>query len=348
MNDTLSLKRQALAWGTLLRIGPTARGVLPFLLGTTIAWSQGYPLNWAVLLLSSLGVVLIMLVTFLVNEYYDYGADLINRQFHSLSGGSRVLPMGLVSPRQALWAAYVVAVLAAILGLVLYFVYHTGLLTLPLGLIALLVGYFYTAKPVRLSYHGLGEIAIWFACGWLATIMGYYLQTGRLDDVAILASFPGAFSVFLVILINEVPDMVSDEAAGKRNLAVRLGVQRTALLYIALLLVTYAFMIAIIFFGVPVITAYFSLVLLPLIAWNIFTLMKRSRLGDPRALESVSLRTMLFDHLVTFIYIAAFIVVGLTKAAPSHSDLVLIALLCVFVLTLEGVSVACSKAIRGK
>jgi len=348
MSENVSLKRQALAWSTLLRIGPTARGVLPFLLGATIAWSQGYPINWAVLLLSTLGVVLVMLVTFLINEYYDYGADIINRQFHSLSGGSRVLPMGLVPRREALWAAYALVAAVAALGLVLYFVYNTGLLTLPLGFFALLIGYFYTAKPVQLSYRGLGELAIWFSCGWLATIMGYYLQTGRLDDVAILASFPGAFSVFLVILINEFPDMHSDAIAGKKNLLVRLGKERSMYLYIGTLVFTYLFMIAIVFFDVPMITAALSVVLLPFMVWNIVSLRKKGTLENTGAMEAVSLRTMLLDHLITFIYIVAFIVAGLGLAAVQRSDLVIIVILCVLVLGLEGLSVACSKSIRGK
>jgi len=348
MSQNVSLKQQALAWSTLLRIGPTARGVLPFLLGAIIAWSQGYPINWAVLLLSTLGVILVMLVTFLINEYYDYGADIINRQFHSLSGGSRVLPMGLVPRREALWAAYALIVLVAILGLVLYFVYNTGLLTLPLGFLALLIGYFYTAKPVQLSYRGLGEVAIWFSCGWLATIMGYYLQTGRLDNVAILASLPGAFSVFLVILINELPDMESDAIAGKKNLVVRMGKEKAIYLYIAMLVFTYLFMIAIAFFGVPMITAPLSVILLPFVVWNVMSLIRKGSLGNTKAMEGVSLRTMVLDHLITFIYIAAFIAAGLSLAGAQRSDLIIIAILCVFVLGLEGLSVACSKSIRGK
>ncbi len=346
MNQNIPLTKQALSWVTLLRIGPTARGVLPFLLGAIIAWSQGYPLSWAVLLLSTVAIFCIMLMTFLINEYYDYEADVINKDFHSLSGGSRVLPLGLVPRRQVIVAAYALIPIVAIIGLVLYFYYETGPLTIPFGVLALFIGYFYTAKPIQLSYRGLGEIAIWLSCGWLATIIGYYLQTGHLDMVATLASIPGATSVFLVILINEIPDIASDSVVGKRNLAVRLGREKTALLYIALLLLCYAFMIAIIFFGIPKLTALLSLILLPLIIWNILSLRKKGSLDDAKALEGISLRTMLLDHLVTFIYIAAFIVAGLGSVEARYSDLVIIGILCFFILALEGLSVVCSNIIR--
>ncbi len=214
--QALPSKRYLLSWLTLFRLGATARGVLPFILGAVIAWSQGYAINWEVLALSSVAVISIMLMTFLVNEYYDYETDILNKEFHRLSGGSRVLPMGLIPRRHSIIAAYIYLVIAVVIGLILHFYYRTGPLTIPLGVVAIFTGYFYTAKPFRWSYRGLGEIAIWFACGWLANTTGYYLQTGHLDNIVTLISLPGATSVFLVILMNEIPDIKSDKLAGKK------------------------------------------------------------------------------------------------------------------------------------
>ena len=123
MEQVLPSKRGLLSWLTLFRLGATARGVLPFLLGAIIAWSQGNPINWVILVLSSLAVICIMLMTFLVNEYYDYEADIANKDFHRLSGGSRVLPLGLIPRRHALIAAHGYLALSTVIGLVLYFYY---------------------------------------------------------------------------------------------------------------------------------------------------------------------------------------------------------------------------------
>jgi 1,4-dihydroxy-2-naphthoate octaprenyltransferase len=285
-----------------------ARGVLPFVLGATIAWSQGNPINWAVLGLSVLGVVFIMLMTFMVNDYYDYDADVINKTFHRFSGGSRVLPSEVIPKQHALIGGWILLLLAVPIGLVLQLYYHTGPWTIPLGALAAFIGYFYTAKPFQWSYHGLGEIAIWFSCGWLATITGYYLQVGHFDTVTTLVSIPGATSIFLVILINELPDIPSDKLAGKRNLAVMLGMERSLILYSILLIVCYINIVVIIPFGAPMLSGLLSLILLPLIFWNILTL--RRRLMDKNALEGLSLRTMIIDHLITFIYLIAFVVQG--------------------------------------
>ena len=344
MGQVLSTKRYLLSWLTLFRLGATARGVLPFLLGAVIAWSQGNPINLAVLALSSLAVIFIMLMTFLINEYYDYEADLINREFHRLSGGSRVLPMGLIPRQQSLIAAYVCLSIATIIGLLLYFYYKTGPFTIPLGAVGIFIGYFYTAKPLRLAYRGVGEVMIWFSCGWLATFTGYYLQTGHFDTVTTLAALPGATSVFLLILINEIPDINSDQLVGKRNLAVRLGKEKAAILYSIVLILCYVNIVAIIFFGVPTITAFLSIILIPLIIWNIRTIRKQG-LGNPEILEGLSLRTMLIDHLITIIYTIGFIIAGLSLIAIRIDYLIILAVAYVLVFGLEVLGLFSSKMV---
>ena len=344
VKQVLPAKRCLLSWLTLFRLGATARGVLPFLLGAVIAWSQGNAISWVVLVLSSVAVIFVMLMTFLLNEYYDYETDIQNKEFHKLSGGSRVLPMGLIPRRQAFIAAHVCLFLAAIIGLLLYFCYQTGPFTIPLGVLAIFIGYFYTAKPIQLSYRGWGEIAIWFSCGWLATIMGYYLQTGHFDTVATLASFPGATSVFLVILINEIPDINSDRMANKNNLVVRMGKEKAGILYAVLLILCYLNIIAIVFFGVPPISALLSIILIPLIVWNIMTIRKK-RLDRREVQEGLSLRTMLFDHLITIIYAVAFIVAGLSLITVRLDYLVILAVAFIIVFGLEGLGIACSRVV---
>ena len=329
-----------IAWLNLMRIGAAARGLLPFLLGTVIAWSQGYAISLPVFFLSSVAVLSIMIATFLVNEYFDYGTDSANRSFHKLSGGSRVLVSGLIPRWQSLVGAYFLFALAAVCGLVLYFSLNTGPLTIPFGAAAMLIGYFYTAAPVKLSYRGLGEVAIWFSCGWLATIVGYYLQTGEINSTVSLVSLPGAFSVFLLILVNELPDMESDAGSGKRNLAVILGQGNALRIYFVVTVLCCLIIPAFVFLRAPWISGLLSLALWP-IAWlNLRTVRKKPR--DRQSLEKLSVRTMLFDHAVTFVYSVAFVITGI-DAGRAGSALAVILLCCLFVFALEGMSLLISS-----
>lgn len=344
MAQVIPTRRGLLAWLTLFRLGATARGVLPFLLGAVIAWSQGSPISWVILVLSSVAVICIMLMTFLVNEYYDYETDLANKEFHMLSGGSRVLPLGLIPRHHSIIAAHIFLAIAVGIGLLLYFYFKTGPLTILLGAVALFIGYYYTARPFKWSYRGLGEIGIWFTCGWLATITGYYLQTGHLDTVATLASLPGATSVFLVILINEIPDIKSDSLYGKNNLAVRLGREKAGILYSVLLVLCFVNIIVIVFFGVPLISAYLSVILIPFVVWNIRTI-KRKGLTGRGVQESLSMSTMVFDHLITIIYAVSFTVAGLGMTEIRIDYLIWLAAAFIIVFGMEGLGVVCSKMV---
>ena len=338
MNGTV--KQSIISWLNLIRLGAAARGLLPFFLGTIVAWSTGFVINIPVFFFSSVAILFIMIATFLVNEYFDYETDTLNNSFHRLSGGSRILVLNLVPRKQALYTAFGLFGLAGVIGLILYFGFDTGPLTIPLGALAILAGYFYTARPLKLAYRGIGELAILFTCGWLATILGYYLQTGEITQMVTLISIPGSISIFLLILINEIPDMQSDLLSNKKNLAVILGKRNALLFYSYLSIGCWLVILAIIPFGVPWTTGIFSIVLLPIIVWNILDIRKNP--SDKGTLESLSVRTMLFDHFITFIYTTAYIISGINTGRINRV-LIIIILCYLAVFALEGMSLLFSS-----
>ncbi|MBN1193015.1 MAG: prenyltransferase [Coriobacteriia bacterium] len=216
-------------------------GVLPFALGTLIAVASGEDLVWAVWVLGSVAVALIMAMTFLVNEYFDFETDSANVNYTKFSGGSRSLPQGLVDRRHVLIAAGICTLIAAALGAIIQFGYKTGPLTLPFGIVAAAIGYAYTGRPFRLIYRGLGELLIGISVGWMPVFIGYYLLAGMPEGPFIhLLSLPIAASIVNVIVINEYSDYESDKASGKRNLVVALGRERGAWVYAAMGVVTAA------------------------------------------------------------------------------------------------------------
>ena len=119
-------------------------------------------------------------------------------------------------------------------GLVLSFGMGYGPALFAVGAAGGVMGFFYSTPPFRWAYRGLGEIFIAIAYGWLPVAVGYHLMTRAWDMAAIaLLGTPVAISIFMVILINEFPDWPADRQVGKRNLVVRLGREKAAMLYAA-------------------------------------------------------------------------------------------------------------------
>jgi 1,4-dihydroxy-2-naphthoate octaprenyltransferase len=120
----------------------------------------------------------------------------------------------------------------------IYLQYQTDLRTLLLGGLGIFFGFFYSSKPIRWSYHGLGEILIGFCYGWLPIAAGFFLFTGFFSQQVFMLSIPVGLSIFNVILINEFPDEEADRAIGKKNLVVRFGKERMGDLYTGLSILT--------------------------------------------------------------------------------------------------------------
>lgn len=228
-------RRNLKAWLLMARIPFHSVGVLPFCLGAILAWRTTGAFDWGVFLWGTLAVVLIMLATYLSGEYSDLEEDRLSARMerNPFSGGSQAVVRGLVPRRHARIGSYVALALAGAIGLVLQLVYQTGAWTIPLGILGMAAGFFYSTEPVRWVKRGIGEIIIGFSYGWLPIAVAYYLQTGHLNALVHWMSLPVALSIFNVILINEFPDYPADILQGKKNLTVRIGKRPASFVYAA-------------------------------------------------------------------------------------------------------------------
>ncbi len=67
----------------------------------------------------------------------------------------------------------------------------------------------------------------------------YYLQVGHIDLLPAIVSVLPAIFLFMIAIINEVPDFLQDSLVGKRNLCVRNGRERTVAIYGSMSIVLY-------------------------------------------------------------------------------------------------------------
>ncbi len=274
------------AWIALSRPPFHIVGVMPFVLGTFLAWKATGTINWEVFVLGVAGIILIMLSTYHSGEYFDRRENAISARLHQnqFAGGTRAIIEDKVPASIALWTSIIVFFIALAIGLILQFVYRTGSCTLLLGFAGALPGFFYSTEPVRLVKRGIGEIFIGFCYGWLPVASSYYIQTATIDPMIHWLWMPIGFSIFNVILLNEYPDYEADVATGKRNLLVRIGKPAGKVVYIVFNLLTCLTMLLSPSVGVPFKVIYFYL---PFIAIALFIVwqMIKNRHEDARRLE---------------------------------------------------------------
>ena len=199
-------------------------------------------------ILCTIGVLFAHLSTNMFNDYFDNidGTDSGNyNYFQQLSGGSRAIELGLISISKTKSIAILLMFIAILFGTTTLFNSYTDNI-IPIAIItiiALFLGYFYTAPPIRLvARNGLGEISIFTVFGPLMVLgTGFaifndnFFASSYFNDLLLL-SFPIGLLTTNILLINEFPDYEGDLKTGKNHLVVTFGKKNSRYIYLINLL----------------------------------------------------------------------------------------------------------------
>ena len=246
-------------WWSAVRPATLAASVAPVLAGTAIAVHEGGPRLGAGLLALLVGVAMQLGVNF-ANDYSDHvrGAD------RARVGPVRAASSGVVQPDRVKWAAVAAFAVAAVAGLVLSLVTDPRLVLV--GVACLLAGWLYTGGPRPYGYLGLGEVFVFLFFGLVATVGTVYVETLRVTPLAILVGLAMGCLATAILVLNNLRDMETDRAAGKRTLATRIG--RGPTLGLLVVLVGLAFAVPIVAFvtGMAAVTVMLVLLDIPIAA----------------------------------------------------------------------------------
>jgi len=242
-------------------------GFVLYGLGVAIAYYEGSKIDWTIFLWGQIVVTATQLMVHYSNDYFDLEADQANLTPTFWSGGSRVLPEGLLPPSIALLsaAAFGMVALGGTLWLVLN--WRLGPLAAPMLLLAIILAWFYSAPPIRLHSRGIGEVSATLVLSVLTPLVADYLQTGQLTPIPILAIIPLCFLQFDVIVSVALPDVEGDRCVNKRTLIVLLGRARTVRLYLLMLGLAYAVLPILVLAGMPPVVGFAFAMSFPLGAW---------------------------------------------------------------------------------
>jgi 1,4-dihydroxy-2-naphthoate octaprenyltransferase len=206
----------------------------PVVLGTGLAIGHGgFRLGPA--LAALFGALLIQIGTNLANDYYDHlrGGDTDDRV-----GPVRATQAGLIPPKTVRNGAFMVLGLALLLGI--YLVWVGGLPILLIGLVSLVCAVAYTGGPYPLAYHGLGDAFVFVFFGLVAVGGTYWVQVHAYAFEVLLAGAGMGAMATAILVVNNLRDLKTDARAGKRTLAVRVGLTGTKVEFGSLVLLALA------------------------------------------------------------------------------------------------------------
>jgi 1,4-dihydroxy-2-naphthoate octaprenyltransferase len=234
--------------------------VLAFL-GNCIAFYDGYfHLGYA--LLAFVGLLLCHISVNVLNDYFDYksGIDLEVRRT-PFSGGSGILPASLLKPRQVFWLGLVAFLLAVPIGVYFVLTLNNGWQLLPLLLVAGACTLLYTPLLTKL---GWPEWAPGTGMGSLPVLGTYFVQATAYTLPAVIAAIPSGILVHNLLLLNEFPDAKADKKAGRRTLPITMGKKKAGIVYSALTILVYLWIIGWVAAGIMPVFCLIALLTLPL------------------------------------------------------------------------------------
>jgi 1,4-dihydroxy-2-naphthoate octaprenyltransferase len=169
------------------------------------------------------------------NDYSDgiRGTDADDKRV----GPVRLVGQGLAKPSSVKKAALLSFAVAGLVGTALALAVGPELFVV--GAAAIAAGWFYTGGPKPYGYAGLGEAFVFVFFGVVATAGSTYEQTGELTALGLGASLPVGLLATALLVVNNLRDIPGDTEVGKRTLAVRLGDQRTRVLYASMIVATF-------------------------------------------------------------------------------------------------------------
>jgi 1,4-dihydroxy-2-naphthoate octaprenyltransferase len=204
-------------WILAARPRTLGAAIVPVVTGCALAFAAGGfdPLASALALICA---ILIQIATNYFNDAIDHakGADSAAR-----IGPTRVTSAGMLAPRAVMRGGAVCLAMAVLLSVPL--VLHGGWPIVVIGLFSLFFAYAYTGGPFPLAYLGLGEIFVVLFFGIIAVAGTFYLNTLAWSWESVLAGLQIGLHASVLLAVNNLRDIESDHAAGKRTLAARFG-----------------------------------------------------------------------------------------------------------------------------
>nr|WP_203246987.1 1,4-dihydroxy-2-naphthoate polyprenyltransferase [Sporosarcina beigongshangi] len=243
MQQTIKADTGWRIWWQLTRPHTLTAAFAPVFLGTMIALPGDnihFPLFFAMLIAS----IFIQMATNMFNEYYDFKRGLDTE--HSIGIGGTIVRNG-IKPKTVLNLAFLLYGISVLIGI--YICMETSWLLAVVGVLSMMIGYFYTGGPYPIAYTPFGELVSGIVMGMLLILIAFYIQTGTVTAEAVLLSIPSMLLVGGIMMANNIRDIVGDTEGGRKTLAILVGRPNAITILMFFFIISYGWIIALILFG---------------------------------------------------------------------------------------------------
>ena len=288
-------------WLRVIRVRFLLASVIAVLVGLALNWSQNGTIDYFNAILTFAGVLALHASVDLLNDYWDFKRGIDTKTTRTkMSGGTGVLPEGLLKPSSVYRAGVAFLILGSLIGS--YFVITYGILIAIILGFAILSIYFYSTKIVD---SGLGEFFVGVK-GSMIVIGAFYIQSGEVNIESILAGIVVGTLSSLVLFIASFPDHDADKSKGRKTLVIAVGKEKASKLFWAFPLIAYSIILFGIYLDLFPILSLICLLSFPLVMKSGFGLQKNyASIDNLVPFMSLSLQ---FSRITGILFVLSFLI----------------------------------------
>ena len=198
------------------------------LLGSSYIHYLGMPVDILLLTLVLIGATLSHISVNMINEYLDFASGLdLHTDKTPFSGGSGALPANPSMASAVLYTGVSAITLTILIGV--YFVWIQGATIVPVGVLGVLIIVTYTQWLNRLPLVCLVAPGIGF--GVLMVVGTTIILSGQVVPATWMIAVSPFMLVNNLLLLNQLPDIDADRAAGRRHFPIAYGVRSSIVIY---------------------------------------------------------------------------------------------------------------------
>ena len=288
-------------WLRAIRIRFLLASVIAVSLGLAVTWWHSGAIDIFQAALTMAGVIALHASVDLLNDYWDFKRGIDTRTKRTgMSGGTGVLPEGLLKPKSVYNAGILFLVAGGLIGG--YFVVLHGVVIGVILAFAIMSIYFYSTKIVN---WGLAEVFV-AVKGTLIVMGTYYIQNSELTDVVVLSGIVVGVLSSLVLFVASFPDHDADKEKGRRTLVILAGRQKAVSIFYIFPIISYGIIIGCVAMSIIPFFCLISLAAIPVVISSIRKL--KSSISDEDKIIPAMKSTLTFSRIAGALFVIGFLI----------------------------------------